>query len=53
MKRIAAILCFFALCAGTIFAQSGYPYTQVPFTAVKITPNSCTGGYHSFGFLEV
>lgn len=43
MKQIAAILCFFALCAGTIFAQSGYPYTQVPFTAVKITPNTFWG----------
>ena len=43
MKRIAAILCFFALCAGAIFAQSGYPYTQVPFTAVKITPNTFWG----------
>ena len=43
MKRIAAILCFFALCAGTTFAQSGYPYTQVPFTAVKITPNTFWG----------
>ena len=43
MKRIAAVLCFFALCAGAIFAQSGYPYTQVPFTAVKITPNTFWG----------
>ena len=43
MKRIAAILCFFALCAGAIFAQSGYPYTQVPFTAVNITPNTFWG----------
>jgi hypothetical protein len=43
MKQIAAILCFFALCAGTTFAQSGYPYTQVPFTAVKITPNTFWG----------
>ena len=43
MKRIYAILCFFALCAGTIVAQSGYPYTQVPFTAVKITPNTFWG----------
>ena len=43
MKRIAAIVCFFALCAGSIFAQSGYPYTQVPFTAVKITPNTFWG----------
>ena len=43
MKRITAIVCFFALCAGSIFAQSGYPYTQVPFTAVKITPNTFWG----------
>ena len=43
MKRITSILCFFALCAGTAFAQSGYPYTQVPFTAVKITPNTFWG----------
>ena len=43
MKRITAILCFFALCAGAIFAQSGYPYTQVPFTSVKITPNTFWG----------
>ena len=25
------------------FAQSGYPYTQVPFTSVKITPNTFWG----------
>ena len=25
------------------FAQSGYPYTQVPFTAVKIAPNTFWG----------
>ena len=43
MKRIDAIVCFFALCASSIFAQSGYPYTQVPFTAVKITPNTFWG----------
>ena len=43
MKRITSILCFFALCAGTAFAQSGYPHTQVPFTAVKITPNTFWG----------
>ena len=27
----------------TAFAQSGYPYTQVPFTAVKIAPNTFWG----------
>ena len=43
MKRITAILCLFTLCAGTVFSQSGYPYTQVPFTAVKITPNTFWG----------
>ena len=43
MKRIYAILCFFVLCMSTAFAQSGYPYTQVPFTAVKITPNTFWG----------
>ena len=29
--------------AGTVAAQSGYPYTQVPFTSVKITPNTFWG----------
>ena len=52
MKRIYAILCFFVqfsifnlqfFCMSTAFAQSGYPYTQVPFTAVKITPNTFWG----------
>ena len=43
MKRIYAILCFFVLCMSTAVAQSGYPYTQVPFTAVKITPNTFWG----------
>ena len=35
----------FLLIAGfsTGFAQSGYPYTQVPFTSVKITPNTFWG----------
>ena len=27
----------------TAMAQSGYPYTQVPFTSVKITPNTFWG----------
>ena len=43
MKRIYAILCFFVLYMSTAVAQSGYPYTQVPFTAVKITPNTFWG----------
>lgn len=43
MKRICAILCFSALCTGFAVAQSGYPYTQVPFTAVKIAPNTFWG----------
>ena len=43
MKRIIAIVCFFALFTGIVMAQSGYPYTQVPFTAVKITPNTFWG----------
>ena len=52
MKRIYAILCFFVqfsifnlqfFCMSTAIAQSGYPYTQVPFTAVKITPNTFWG----------
>lgn len=43
MKRICAILCFSALCTGFSVAQSGYPYTQVPFTSVKITPNTFWG----------
>ena len=35
----------FLLIAGfsTGFAQSGYPYTQVPFTSVKIKPNTFWG----------
>jgi hypothetical protein len=28
---------------GTAMAQTGYPYTQVPFTSVKITPNTFWG----------
>ena len=39
------LIAAFLLMAGftTGFAQSGYPYTQVPFTSVKITPNTFWG----------
>ena len=43
MRRFSAIVCFLALYVGTTFAQHGYPYTQVPFTSVKITPNTFWG----------
>ena len=43
MRRFTAFFCFFALFVGTSFAQSGYPYTQVPFTSVKITPKTFWG----------
>ena len=43
MRRITAFICFIALSIGTVSAQSGYPYTQVPFTSVKITPNTFWG----------
>ena len=39
------IIATLLLMAGFVpgFAQSGYPYTQVPFTSVKITPNTFWG----------
>ena len=43
MRRFAALVSLFAICVGTAVAQSGYPYTQVPFTSVKITPNTFWG----------
>ena len=43
MRHFAALVSLFAICVGTAVAQSGYPYTQVPFTSVKITPNTCWG----------
>ena len=43
MKRFITSLCVLALFAGNTIAQSGYPYTQVPFTSVKITPNTFWG----------
>ena len=43
MRRFAAFVSLSLFCVGTVFAQSGYPYTQVPFTSVKITPNTFWG----------
>ena len=43
MRRLATIFCLFSLFVATASAQSGYPYTQVPFTSVKITPNTFWG----------
>ena len=36
-------LAVMAVCVTDGMAQSGYPYTQVPFTSVKITPNTFWG----------
>ena len=43
MRHFAALVSLFAICVGTAVAQSGYPYTQVPFTSVKISPNTFWG----------
>lgn len=43
MRRFTAIICLLTGFMGTAFAQSGYPYTQVPFTSVKITPGTFWG----------
>ena len=43
MRRFTAIICLLTGFVGTAFAQSGYPYTQVPFTSVKITPGTFWG----------
>ncbi len=43
MKRFTAFFCLLAAFVGSASAQSGYPYTQVPFTSVKITPNTFWG----------
>ena len=43
MKRLLSMACLMAVFAGTALAQSGYPYTQVPFTSVKISPNTFWG----------
>jgi len=44
MKRILTMTSLLALFASTTLAQqNGYPYTQVPFTSVKIAPNTFWG----------
>ncbi len=43
MKRILTFFCLVSLLSGQAVAQSGYPFTQVPFTSVKITPNTFWG----------
>lgn len=43
MRRFTLFVCLTALSMGSAVAQSGYPYTQVPFTSVKITPNTFWG----------
>jgi len=43
MRRLFSIVYTCALFATTAVAQSGYPYTQVPFTSVKITPGTFWG----------
>ena len=43
MKKILSLFIVMTMTVGTANAQSGYPYTQVPFTAVKITPNTFWG----------
>jgi DUF1680 family protein len=43
MRRFSLFICLAVLSVGTAVAQSGYPYTQVPFTSVKITPNTFWG----------
>ena len=40
MKRFLSFVYLAACITGIAVAQSGYPYTQVPFTAVKIAPNT-------------
>ena len=46
MKRVITYLLLVILALGHINAQSnksGYPITPVPFTAVKVTPNTFWG----------
>ena len=43
MKRTIFFALFMTASIVTGFAQSGYPYTQVPFTSVKIAPNTFWG----------
>ena len=41
--RFFVLCCLSLLTLGSAVAQSGYPYTQVPFTSVKIMPNTFWG----------
>ncbi len=43
MKRLVSLLSIMLLVLGSATAQSGYPYAQVPFTAVKIAPGTFWG----------
>ena len=43
MKRFSLFVSLLTLSVGTLSAQSGYPFTQVPFTSVKISPNTFWG----------
>ncbi len=46
MKKLIALSLVATLVAGDVMAQkdnSGYPITQVPFTSVKVTPNTFWG----------
>ncbi len=43
MKRFSLFVSLLTLSVGTLSAQSGYPFTQVPFTSVKIAPNTFWG----------
>ncbi len=43
MRRLFSIVYTCAFFATTAVAQSGYPYTQVPFTSVKIAPGTFWG----------
>ncbi len=42
-RRLLLLHSFLLLIVGFSSAQSGYPYTQVPFTSVKIAPNTFWG----------
>ena len=43
MKRFSLFVSLLTLSVGILSAQSGYPFTQVPFTSVKIAPNTFWG----------
>ena len=43
MKRILTTFCVTASCMIMLAQSNGYPITQVPFTSVKVTPNTFWG----------